>query len=139
VGDGGLRRDVGLDPALLSIRVTVAGTHGRTAEQERDRGPEAGGRSRRPYSGPCRPHIRAGVRLGEIDRIVEEFIRFEGGEPTYKGYRSSPSVPPFPATICTAVNEEIVHGILQWQGHESQLLGCVPYGAIVGEGARAAY
>src|SRR5215211_727566 len=57
------------------------------------------------------PHIRAGVRLGEIDRIVEEFIRSEGGEPTYKGYRPSPSVPPFPATICTAVNEEIVHGI----------------------------
>src|SRR5215210_449808 len=57
------------------------------------------------------PHIRAGVRLGELDRIVDEFIRSEGGEPTYKGYQSSLSVPPFPATICTAVNEEIVHGI----------------------------
>ena len=58
-----------------------------------------------------RPHVRAGVRLGELDRIVEEFIRSEGGEPTYKGYQPSPSVPPFPATICNAVNEEIVHGI----------------------------
>ena len=58
-----------------------------------------------------RPHVRAGVRLGELDRIVEEFIRSEGGEPTYKGYQPSPSVPPFPATICTAVNEEIVHGL----------------------------
>src|SRR5215204_4422003 len=58
-----------------------------------------------------RPHVRAGVRLGELDRIVEEFIRSEGGEPTYKSYQPSPSVPPFPATICTAVNEEIVHGI----------------------------
>ena len=58
-----------------------------------------------------RPHVRAGVRLGELDRIVEEFIRSEDGEPTYKGYRPTPSFPPFPGTICTAVNEEIVHGI----------------------------
>jgi len=58
-----------------------------------------------------RPHVRAGVRLGELDRLVEEFIRSEGGDPTYKGYQPSPAVPPFPATICTAVNEEIVHGI----------------------------
>jgi methionyl aminopeptidase len=56
-------------------------------------------------------HVRAGVRLSELDRIVEGFIRSEGGEPTYKGYHPSPSVPPFPGTICTAVNEEIVHGI----------------------------
>ncbi len=57
------------------------------------------------------PHVRAGVRLSELDRIVEEFIRSEGGEPTYKGYRSSYTVPAFPGTICTAVNEEVVHGI----------------------------
>jgi methionyl aminopeptidase len=58
-----------------------------------------------------RPHVCAGVRLDELDRIVEEFVRSEGGEPTYKGYQPSPAVPPFPATICTAVNDEIVHGI----------------------------
>jgi methionyl aminopeptidase len=56
-------------------------------------------------------HVRAGVRLAELDRIAEEFIGSEGGEPTYKGYRPSPSAPPFPGTICTAVNEEVVHGI----------------------------
>jgi methionyl aminopeptidase len=58
-----------------------------------------------------RPHVRAGVGLDELDRIVEGFVRSEGGERTYKGYQPSPAVPPFPATICTAVNEEIVHGI----------------------------
>jgi methionyl aminopeptidase len=58
-----------------------------------------------------RSHVRTGVRLSELDRIVEEFIRSEGAEPTYKGYQPSPSVPPFPDAICTAVNEEIVHGI----------------------------
>jgi methionyl aminopeptidase len=49
--------------------------------------------------------------LGDLDRLVEEFIASEGGSPVYKGYRPSPSVPPFPATVCTAVNEEVVHGI----------------------------
>ena len=58
-----------------------------------------------------RPHVRAGVRLKELDRIAEEFVRSEGADPTYKGYQPSPSVPRFPVTICTAVNEEIVHGI----------------------------
>jgi methionyl aminopeptidase len=56
-------------------------------------------------------HVRAEVRLDKLDLIVEEFVRSEGGEPTYKGYQPSASVPPFPGTICTAVNEEIVHGI----------------------------
>jgi methionyl aminopeptidase len=58
-----------------------------------------------------RKHVRAEVRLDKLDRIVEEFIRSEGGVPTYKGYQPSPNVTPFPGTICTAVNEEIVHGI----------------------------
>jgi methionyl aminopeptidase len=56
-------------------------------------------------------HVRVGVRLDRLDSIVEEFFLSEGGYPTYKGYRPSPAVTPFPATICTAVNEEIVHGI----------------------------
>src|SRR5829696_4422237 len=58
-----------------------------------------------------RSYVRAGVRLEELDHTVEEFIRSEGADPTYKGYQPSLSVPPFPGTICTAVNEEIVHGI----------------------------
>ena len=57
-----------------------------------------------------RPHVRAGVRLSELDSIVEEFVRSEGGEPLYKGYQPSPHVPPFPGTVCAAVNEQIVHG-----------------------------
>ena len=89
---------------------TVAGTHGRAAQQERDRGHEAGDLVAQALV-LLRSHVRAGVRLVELDRIVEEFVRSEGGGPTYKGYRPSPSVPPFPGTICTAVNEEVVHGI----------------------------
>ena len=58
-----------------------------------------------------RPEVRAGVRLDELDRIVAELLRSEGAGAPYKGYRPSPSVPPFPGTICASVNEEVVHGI----------------------------
>ncbi len=50
-------------------------------------------------------HARPGVTTGELDRIAEEFILANGGRPAFKGYRG------FPASICPAVNEEVVHGI----------------------------
>ena len=63
------------------------------------------------------PHIKPGVSTAELDRIAEEFIRGKGGAPIYKGYgavparRGYPGTPPFPATICVAVNDVICHGI----------------------------
>ncbi len=61
--------------------------------------------------GMLRPHVRPGARLSDIDRAVEDFLRSEGAESPYKGYRPSPSVPPFPGTVCASVNEQVVHGI----------------------------
>jgi methionyl aminopeptidase len=49
--------------------------------------------------------LRAGMTTGDLDRVAEEYIRGEGAIPSFKGYRG------FPASICTSVNEEIVHGI----------------------------
>ncbi|MGD9683451.1 MAG: type I methionyl aminopeptidase [Candidatus Obscuribacterales bacterium] len=46
-----------------------------------------------------------GVSTYELDAIAEKKIRDEGALPTFKGYRN------FPATICSSVNEEVVHGI----------------------------
>jgi len=46
-----------------------------------------------------------GVSTGELDELAEEMIRAEGGIPAFKGYRG------FPATLCTSVNDVIVHGI----------------------------
>ncbi len=46
-----------------------------------------------------------GVTTGELDRIAEALIRKMGGVPSFKGYLG------YPASICTSVNEEIVHGI----------------------------
>jgi methionyl aminopeptidase len=54
-----------------------------------------------------RAHAKAGVSTGELDALAEENIRAAGGVPSFKGY----SHPPFPATICASVNDEVVHGI----------------------------
>jgi methionyl aminopeptidase len=51
--------------------------------------------------------VRPGVTTAELDAIAEDHIRSSGGVPSFKGY----STPPFPATICASVNDEIVHGI----------------------------
>lgn len=50
-------------------------------------------------------HLRPGVTTGELDRLAEEFLRRSGAEPTFKGYHG------YPASICTSVNDEVVHGI----------------------------
>lgn len=54
-------------------------------------------------------HIEPGVTLRKLDRVAEEFIRTHGGEPAFKGYRVGDNV--FPNTLCTSVNEVVVHGI----------------------------
>lgn len=54
-------------------------------------------------------HIRVGVTTQELDAVAEEFIRTHGAEPAFKGHRSGQNV--FPATLCTSVNDEVVHGI----------------------------
>ena len=48
------------------------------------------------------PYIRAGISTGEIDRMVAEFLRANGARSSDMGY---------PKSICTAVNDVIVHGI----------------------------
>src|SRR5581483_1921490 len=48
---------------------------------------------------------RAGMTTAELDRLAEESIRAQGGEPTFKGYNG------FPASICVSVNDVVVHGI----------------------------
>lgn len=55
-------------------------------------------------------HIKPGVTTLELDKIAEEFIRDHGATPTFKGF-PNPYGGPFPASICTSVNEVVVHGI----------------------------
>lgn len=49
--------------------------------------------------------IRPGVSTYELDREAEAFIRKHGGVPSFLGYNG------FPASLCTSINEQVVHGI----------------------------
>ena len=49
--------------------------------------------------------IKPGVTTLELDAVAEEFIRDHGAEPGFKGYGG------FPNSLCTSVNEAVVHGI----------------------------
>jgi len=52
-----------------------------------------------------RENVRPGVTTGELDRIAEEYIRKCGAIPAFKGYNG------FPSTLCTSINEQVVHGM----------------------------
>jgi methionyl aminopeptidase len=49
--------------------------------------------------------VRPGISTQQIDADVEAFILSQGARSAFKGYRG------FPATVCTSINEEVVHGI----------------------------
>ena len=48
--------------------------------------------------------IAPGVTTQKLDQVAEEFIRDNGGVPSFKNYNG------FPATLCISVNEQVVHG-----------------------------
>lgn len=55
-------------------------------------------------------HIQPGVTTLQLDHIAEEFIKDHGAVPTFKNF-PNPVGGPFPASICTSVNDVVVHGI----------------------------
>jgi methionyl aminopeptidase len=55
-----------------------------------------------------REALRPGVTTAELDRIADDMIARGGAVPSFKGYGSDP---PFPASICASINDEVVHGI----------------------------
>lgn len=52
-----------------------------------------------------REKVRPGITTSELDKIAEDYIRRQNAIPAFKGYNG------FPATLCTSVNDEVVHGI----------------------------
>lgn len=50
-------------------------------------------------------YIKPGITTLELDRLAEKFIRSKDATPSFKGYEG------FPASICTSINHEVVHGI----------------------------
>lgn len=49
--------------------------------------------------------IKVGITTKELDKLAEDFIKNKGATSSFKGYNG------FPKSICTSVNEEVVHGI----------------------------
>ena len=60
--------------------------------------------------GELAKHIKPGVTTLQLDKIADEFIRDNGAVPTFKGF-PNPYGGPFPASICTSVNDVVVHGV----------------------------
>ncbi len=54
--------------------------------------------------------VQPGVTTIELDRVAEEVIRSAGGRPAFKGYRMGRDSTPFPGSLCTSVNDVVVHG-----------------------------
>jgi methionyl aminopeptidase len=52
--------------------------------------------------------LKPGITTLSIDKMAEQFIRDNGGVPSFKGY--GPSYSPFPFSLCISVNEVVVHG-----------------------------
>lgn len=52
-----------------------------------------------------KPYIKEGITTLELDKLAEDFIRQNDATPSFKGYNG------FPGSICTSVNDEVVHGI----------------------------
>jgi len=50
-------------------------------------------------------YIKPGITTNELDKLAHDFIISKGATPSFKGFDG------FPASICTSINEEVVHGI----------------------------
>jgi methionyl aminopeptidase len=69
--------------------------------------------------------VAPGITTEELDRIAEEEIRRRGARPAFVGYRG------YPKTLCTSVNDEVVHGIPGRRSlKEGDIIG-VDCGAVV--------
>lgn len=68
---------------------------------------------------------KPGITTLELDRKAEEYIRAQGATPAFKGYNG------FPATLCTSVNEQVVHGIPSLRYLESGDIISIDCGALI--------
>jgi methionyl aminopeptidase len=57
------------------------------------------------------PHVKAGVTTLELDRIAHDhMVHVQGGVPATLNYQP-PGYPPYPASLCASINDQVCHGI----------------------------
>lgn len=91
--------------------------------------------------------VKPGITTKELDRVAETLILKSGGKPSFKGHQG------FPATLCTSINEEIVHAVpserkikegdilsldlgMEYKGYHSDMAITVPVGKVSPETQR---
>ncbi|MEW6570802.1 MAG: type I methionyl aminopeptidase [Nitrospirota bacterium] len=78
--------------------------------------------------------VRPGITTKELEAMADAYIKENSGIPAFKGYRG------FPASICTSVNNEVIHGIpSRRQLREGDIIGIdigVQKDGFYGDGAR---
>lgn len=70
-----------------------------------------GGRRLAAIIGQLAAEVKPGISTLHLDGLAETLILSYGGAPIFKWYRGDRSEPLFPASICTSVNDEVVHAI----------------------------
>lgn len=53
--------------------------------------------------------VEPGVNTWDLDALAEKRMLESGGKPSFKGYKTAGDVRPFPSTVCTSINQEVVH------------------------------
>jgi len=98
-------------------------------------------------------NVKPGIRTIELENLAENLILKSGGKCAFKGYTSEYSQIPYPACLCTSINEEIVHCIpservlkegdvlkldlgLFWKGYYLDMAVTVPVGKVSFEAQR---
>jgi len=55
--------------------------------------------------------VKSGIELKYLDEMAQKFLKEVGATSAFLGYKPEANSKPFPATICTSVNEQVVHGL----------------------------
>ena len=55
-------------------------------------------------------HVKVGITTLELDKVAEDYIRSNNAVPAFKGYTQG-GLPGFPGSVCTSLNDAVVHGI----------------------------
>ncbi len=78
-----------------------------------------------------RAAVAPGVTTGELNAIATRELARHGATSNFKGYSPAKGIPPYPAVLCTSVNEAITHGIPSKRALQEGDIVSLDFGAVV--------